>query len=283
MNATVIDMREAMHPAHVKTLGTAALRQQYLVEQVFVPGTVTAAYAQEDRMVFGGIVPDGEALELPHALADACGTGFFLQRRELGLLNFGGPAWVDADGVRFDIGELDALYLGAGTRTARFVSRDPQRPAKLYYVSAAAHQPFPARKVAREEALSVKRGDRNASNCRTVVRYLAPEILPTCELVMGIVALDEGNVWSPLPTHRHARRSEVYFHYGLEPDAAVIFLIGEPDETRHIIVRNEQAVIVPGWAIHSGVGTSSHGVVWAMAGENLDIGDMDFVPTSQLR
>jgi len=283
MDETVIDVREAMHSAHFKTLGTAALRQQYLVENVFLRGAVTATYSHEDRMIFGGIVPDSETLELPLALIGACGTTYFLERRELGLLNLGGSAWIDADGVRVDLDELDALYIGAGTRAICFGSRDPRHPAKLYYVSASAHQPFPTRKVTREEALSVRRGDRNASNCRTVVRYLAPEILPTCQLAMGIVALDEGNVWSPLPTHRHARRSEVFLYYDLKPEAAVVLLLGEPDETRHILVRDEQAVIIPGWTIRSGVGTSSYGVVWAMAGENQDIGDMDFVPTSQLR
>ncbi|WP_154561250.1 5-dehydro-4-deoxy-D-glucuronate isomerase [Paraburkholderia madseniana] len=283
MNDTVIDAREAINPAHVKTLGSAALREQFLVENVFVRGRLSATYSNEDRMIFGGIMPEYEPLTLPRALSEACGTAYFLQRRELGLLNLGGPASVDVDGQRFDIGEYDALYVGAGAREVLFGSEDPEHPAKLYYVSATAHQSFRTRKVVRDEALSVKRGDQKDSNCRTVVRYLAPEILPTCQLLMGIVALDEGNVWSPLPTHRHRRRSEVYLHYGLEPEAAVIFLLGEPDETRHLIVRDEQAVIVPGWAVHSGVGTSSHGVVWAMAGENMEIGDMDFVPTSRLR
>ncbi|NRO98724.1 5-dehydro-4-deoxy-D-glucuronate isomerase [Paraburkholderia sp. NMBU_R16] len=283
MNDTVIDPRGATHPALVKTLGSAALRKQFLVENVFVRGTVSATYSNEDRMIFGGIMPESGPLTLPRALSEACGTAYFLQRRELGLLNLGGPAAVDVDGRRFEIGEYDALYVGAGAREVLFSSEDPGRPAKLYYVSATAHRSFRTRKVARDEASSARRGDQKNSNCRTVLRYLAPEILPTCQLLMGIVALEEGNVWSPLPTHRHGRRSEVYLHYGLEPEAAVIFLLGEPDETRHLIVRDEQAVIVPGWAVHAGVGTSSHGVVWAMAGENLEIGDMDFVPTSRLR
>ena len=278
-----MEIRQPIHSEHARTLDTAGLRRHFLVERLFVPGEITLTYSQIDRVVVGGIQPAGSPLRFAPELGRHTGTDFFLQRRELGLINIGGDAVVLADGREFELRREEALYVGQGTRELQFQSLDASRPAKLYFNSAPAHAGFPTRKVTKAEASPETLGSAATSNRRTIFKYLVPGVLPTCQLVMGMTQLEEGSLWNTMPCHTHARRMEVYFYFGMADDGAVFHLLGEPQETRHVVVRNEQAVISPSWSVHSGVGTQAYAFIWGMAGENQVFADMDPVAVRELR
>lgn len=281
--ATVIDTRQAMHSSQARTLDTAGLRREFLIEELFRPGALTMTYSHIDRIVVGGIMPGTAPVELPASLGKSYGVEYFLERREMGLINIGGPGWAEVDGRRCEIGSEEALYIGMGAREVCFGSNDSARPAKFYYNSAPAHRQYPTRRVTLAEASSVTLGEVRTANRRTIHKFFVPEVLLTCQLSMGMTRLEEGSVWNTMPTHTHERRMEVYLYFDLRPDAAVVHIIGEPQETRHILVHNEQAVISPSWSIHSGVGTTSYTFIWGMVGENQTFDDMDHVAVADMR
>ncbi|MGE6182368.1 5-dehydro-4-deoxy-D-glucuronate isomerase [Aeromonas media] len=278
-----MQIRQSIHSDHAKQLDTQGLRREFLVEEIFTPDQLTMTYSHIDRIVFGGIMPVQDPLAFSDALGKTFGVSYFLERRELGLINIGGPGVVVVDGIPFEIGNAEALYVGQGARELSFVSVDAMQPAKFYYNSAPAHVSFPTRKVTQAQASPSTLGEAATSNRRTIYKYLVPDVLPTCQLVMGMTQLEEGSLWNTMPCHTHERRMEVYFYFNMQDDAAVFHMMGKPDETRHLLVHNEQAVISPSWSIHSGVGTQAYTFIWGMVGENQVFGDMDHVAVKDLR
>ena len=278
-----MDVRQPIHSEHMKVLDSDGLRRHFLVRDLFSPGRLELTYSQIDRIIVGGAMPvDGEVTfgsELSKKFAVSC----FLERRELGAINIGGPGSVVVDGVTHAIGHREALYVGMGAREVRFRSDDAANPAKFYLNSAPAHRTCPTKKVTQAEASPQTLGDAKTANRRTIYKLLVPGVVETCQLTMGMTVLEPGSVWNTFPTHTHERRMEVYFYFALPPDAAVFHLCGQPQETRHIVVRNEQAVISPSWSIHSGVGTEAYTFIWGMVGENQVFDDMDHVPTREIK
>jgi len=278
-----MDIRQPIHSEHAKTLDSEGLRDQFLIERIFVPGEIALTYSQIDRIIVGGAMPLAKEIAFSPELAREFAVGSFLERRELGAINVGGPGSIAIDGESYAIGHREALYVGMGTRDVRFASADSASPAKFYLNSAPAHRACPTRKVTLAQASPATLGDAKTANRRTIYKLLVPGVVETCQLTMGMTELEPGSVWNTFPTHTHQRRMEAYFYFALPPDAAVFHLCGRPDETRHIVVRNEQAVISPSWSIHSGVGTQAYTFIWGMVGENQVFDDMDHVETADLR
>ncbi|QTN26328.1 5-dehydro-4-deoxy-D-glucuronate isomerase [Rhodoferax sp. AJA081-3] len=278
-----MQIRQPVHSEHAKTLDTESLRRHFLVEDLFVADNVTLTYSQIDRIIVGGIMPVSTGVTFAAELGKHTGTDFFLQRRELGLINIGGAARVVVDGVNYDVGAREALYVGQGARALEFFSMDAAQPAKLYFNCAPAHVAYPHRKVTLAEASPETLGSAQTSNRRTIYKFLVPDVLPTCQLLMGMTQLEPGSLWNTMPCHTHDRRMEVYFYFDMNADAAVFHMMGEPTQTRHLVVRNEQAVISPSWSLHSGVGTQAYTFIWGMVGENQVFKDMDHVPMTTLR
>jgi 4-deoxy-L-threo-5-hexosulose-uronate ketol-isomerase len=278
-----MDIRQPIHSEHAKTLDTSGLRRHFLVENLFKPDQATLTYSQIDRIIVGGIHPVGDVVRFSPELGKHTGTDFFLQRRELGLINIGGAALVHVDGRLYEVGPREALYVGQGAKDLEFRSVDPSRPAKLYFNCAPAHCHYPNKKVTLTEASPETLGDPKTSNRRTIYKFLVPDVLPTCQLLMGMTQLEPGSLWNTMPCHTHDRRMEVYFYFDMAADANVFHMLGEPTETRHLVVRNEQAVISPSWSIHSGVGTQAYTFIWGMVGENQVFKDMDHVAMTTLR
>ncbi|WP_019938358.1 5-dehydro-4-deoxy-D-glucuronate isomerase [Bordetella sp. FB-8] len=278
-----MDVRQNIHPDHAKTLDTAGMRRQFLVEQVFERDDLRFTYSHIDRILVGGAWPDTRPVEIPQALGKEIGVGYLLERRELGAINIGGPGWVEVDGTRHAVGTEQALYIGQGARSVTFGSADPARAAKFYLNCAPAHTAYPTRVVTLEQAVSDTLGGAAHSNRRTIHKFIVPDVLPTCQLSMGMTRLEPGNLWNTMPCHTHERRMEVYFYFNLPADAAVFHMLGEPTQTRHILVHNEQAVITPSWSIHSGVGTHAYTFIWGMVGENQTYDDMDPIAVTDLR
>ena len=278
-----MQIRQPVHSEHAKTLDTEGLRRHFLVEDLFVVDNVTLTYSQIDRIIVGGIMPVSTGMTFSAELGKHTGTDFFLQRRELGLINIGGAARVVVDGDTFEVGAREALYVGQGARALEFFSVDAAQPAKLYFNCAPAHVAYPHRKVTLAEASPETLGSPQTSNRRTIYKFLVPNVLPTCQLLMGMTQLEPGSLWNTMPCHTHDRRMEVYFYFDMKADAAVFHMMGEPNQTRHLVVRNEQAVISPSWSLHSGVGTQAYTFIWGMVGENQVFKDMDHVPMTALQ
>jgi 4-deoxy-L-threo-5-hexosulose-uronate ketol-isomerase len=278
-----MEIRQPIHSEHAKTLDTDGLRRHFLVQDLFKADQITLTYSQIDRIIVGGIMPVEQAVQFSSELGRHTGTDFFLQRRELGLINIGGPATVQLDGETHTVGPREALYVGQGTREMSFSSTDKANPAKLYFNSAPAHTRYPTRKVTLAEASPETLGSAESSNRRTIYKYLVPDVLPTCQLLMGLTQLEPGNLWNTMPCHTHDRRMEVYFYFDMSEDTVVWHIMGQPTETRHLVVRNEQAVINPSWSMHAGVGTKAYTFIWGMVGENQVFKDMDHVPMTTLR
>lgn len=279
----IMQTRQSIHSDHAKQLDTQGLRREFLVEEIFTPDQLTMTYSHIDRIVFGGLMPVDAPLTFSNELGKAFGVTYFLERRELGLINIGGPGVVIVDGTTYEVGNAEALYVGQGARELSFASVSAAQPAKFYYNSAPAHTHYPTRKVTQAQASPATLGDASTSNRRTIYKYLVPDVLPTCQLVMGMTQLEEGSLWNTMPCHTHERRMEVYFYFNMKEDAAVFHMMGKPDETRHLLVHNEQAVISPSWSIHAGVGTQAYTFIWGMVGENQVFGDMDHVAVRDLR
>lgn len=278
-----MQIRQPIHSEHARTLDTAGMRRHFLVENLFVADQATLTYSQIDRIIVGGIMPMTQSVSFAPELGKHTGTDFFLQRRELGLINIGGAAKILVDGVEFDIGGREALYIGQGAKSVEFSSVDPAVPAKLYFNCAPAHTAYPHKKVTIAEASPETLGAPETSNRRTIYKFFVPSVLPTCQLLMGMTQLEPGSLWNTMPCHTHDRRMEVYFYFDMNENAAVFHMMGEPTETRHVVVRNEQAVINPSWSIHSGVGTQAYTFIWGMVGENQVFPDMDHVAMTILR
>lgn len=278
-----MEVRQGIHSEHAKTLDTAGLRRQFLVERVFEPNALALTYSHIDRIIVGGAWPAARSVEVPASIGKAMGVGHLLERRELGAINIGGGGWVEVDGARYAVGTEEALYIGQGAQALTFGSDDYATPAKFYLNCAPAHTSHPTRTVTLEQASPETLGDPATSNRRTIYKFIVPEVLPTCQLSMGLTKLEPGNLWNTMPCHTHERRMEVYFYFGLADDAAVFHMLGEPRETRHILVHDEQAVISPSWSIHSGVGTRAYSFIWGMVGENQVFKDMDHIAVADLR
>lgn len=267
-------IRHAIHPEDVKAYDTTRLRNSFLIDQLFKDDTIELVYTHYDRFIAGGIKPKTKPLSL--ASIPPLRAEFFLERRELGIINVGKKGIVSADGKDYPLDYKEALYLGKGVKEISF------HPAKdgeaCYYInSTPAHTSYPARKVTLAEAETVELGSQTNANKRTIRKLLVNSVLPTCQLQMGMTELSPGSIWNTMPPHTHDRRMEVYLYFEIPNDQAVCHYMGEPDETRHIWMTNNQAVISPSWSIHSGAGTSNYTFIWGMAGENLDYGDMDTV------
>ena len=275
------DVRYAVGPRETNQMGTQALRNEFLIEQVFGIDKIKLVYTHYDRYIAGGVIPIKESVVL--GTIDPLKADFFLERREMGIINVGGKGYVKADGETYSLEYKEALYLGRGTKEVSFSSDDIKSPAKFYLNSTPAHNTYPSRKVGRDEAEIVDLGTPETANARTIRKLLVNSILPTCQLQMGMTELKSGSVWNTMPAHVHDRRMEVYFYFEVPEDQAVCHFMGAPNETRHIWMANEQAVISPPWSIHSGAGTSNYIFIWGMAGENLDYGDMDGCSIPSLR
>lgn len=276
-----MDIRQGIHSAHAKTLDTEQLRKEFLIPQVFKAGEVTMTYSHIDRIVVGGIMPTTRDLTIE--AGKEFGVGYFLERREFGTINVGGPGVVIADETEYPLDYQEGLFIGQGTKSIRFRSNDSTKPAKFYYASAPAHKNYPNKKITLKDASPTTIGSVETCNKRTIYKYLHPSVLPTCQLTMGLTKLEPGSNWNTMPCHTHERRMEVYFYMDLPENAAVFHLMGEPTETRHIVLRNEQAVISPSWSIHSGVGTQNYTFIWSMVGENQVFDDMDHVPMTAIK
>ncbi len=276
-----MDIRQPANPTDFESYSTERMRREFLVQDLFVPGSVKLTYSYIDRMVVGGICP-----EKPLVLEGGkeFGSDFFLESRELGVINVGAAGSVQVDGQTFGLDKNDGLFVGQGVKDVVFSSHNPAEPARFYLLSVPAHKAYPSQKVTMGEVESNPIGIPEQCNVRVLKKYIHPDGVQSANLVMGLTVVEPGNVWNSMPPcHTHARRMEVYFYYDLKPDAVLFHLMGEPECTRHIVVRNEQAVISPSWSIHCGVGTGSYTFIWGMAGENQTFTDMDAVPMSVLK
>jgi len=276
-----MNQRYEASPREVERMNTKELRADFLVESLMVSGKSTFVYSHYDRMVLGTVVPTTKAINLKND--DTLKSKFFLERREMGIINVGAKGTITADGKTYKLDSLDCLYLGRGTKKVSFKSSSKKKFAKYYIFSAPAHHKYPATLCTKENATPSTIGGAKTSNHRTIYKYIHSEGIKSCQVVMGLTVLQEGSVWNTMPAHTHDRRSEVYFYFDVPKDQGVMHFMGQPQETRHLWVRNEQAVISPPWSIHSGSGTSNYAFIWAMGGENQDFSDMDFIPLKELR
>lgn len=268
-----IELRYASHPQDFKNYDTERLRKEFLAECIFVPDEISLVYTLYDRYIVGGAMPVGKELVLESP--DELKSEQFLQRREMGIINVGGEAVVSVGGESWNLAFKEALYLGQGARDVVFKSVDPDQPARLYINSAPAHHSYPNKKVTKADAEVKILGNPESSNHRVLNKLLVNGIVETCQLQMGMTELKTGSVWNTMPVHTHNRRMEAYFYFEVPEKQAVCHFMGDPDETRHIWMKNEQAVLSPSWSIHSAAGTSNYTFIWGMAGENLDYGDQD--------
>ena len=276
-----METRYTGHPGDAKHYDTKAMREHFLFENVFVQDEISLCYTHSDRMVFGGAFPAGKELRLEGG--KDFGSDVFLDRRELGVICIAGRGKVIADGTEYPMGKGDGLYIGKGVKDVVFSATEKDNLPKFYLASAPAHVNYPVVFIPIEKANPRKLGEAATVNVRTIYQYVHPAVCQSCQLVMGLTMLEEGSVWNTMPCHTHERRMEVYLYFDIKPGAVVFHMHGKPDETRHIVMNNEQAVISPSWSIHSGVGTGAYTFIWAMAGENQTFDDMDTVVTTELR
>ncbi len=278
----MMEVRYASHPNEVKQFDTDRLRQEFLIETLFTPGQLNLVYSHVDRFIVGGVVPTKGPVKL-EADAKDMGTAYFLERREIGIINIGPAGVITVDGERYEMQTKDCLYIGLGAQEVLFESVDEAAPARFYLNSTPAHKQYPTVKSALEEASPNHLGSITSSNERTIYRFIHQNGVQSCQLVMGMTLLKPGNMWNTMPSHTHNRRSEVYLYFDMPQDGVVFHMMGEPNETRHVVMRNEQAIISPSWSIHSGVGTNNYTFIWGMAGENQTFEDMDAVAMQDLR
>jgi 4-deoxy-L-threo-5-hexosulose-uronate ketol-isomerase len=273
--------RYSNHPTDAKHYDTARIRGEFLVTGLMKTGEINMVYSFNDRLIIGGVVPLESRLEL--TTIDPLKSKHFLDRRELGIINVGGTGTVKADGNLYTLNYKDALYLGMGAQTLLFGSVDPALPAHFYFNSAPAHKKFPDKLVTPADAEIVELGSLETANARKINKLLVNSVVQTCQLQMGMTELKPGSVWNTMPPHVHSRRMEAYFYFEVPAGQAICHFMGEPSETRHIWLINEEAVISPPWSIHSAAGTSNYNFIWGMAGENMDYGDMDSVKPEEIK
>jgi len=276
-----MDIRYAIHPDHMKRLDTNEIRKHFLMDRLFEKDKMNMVYSHIDRVIVGGVCPADNELQLK--VTKELGVDFFLQRREMGIINIGSKGVVFVDGKEYILEKKECLYIGMGPKEVSFKSSDRNNPAKFYFNSTPAHSAYPIVRLSMKDAQSLHLGTPEKANVRTIYQFIHPKVLNSCQLVMGMTVLESNSMWNTMPCHTHDRRMEVYLYFDLPDDSVVFHLLGEPKETRHIVVRNEQAVISPSWSIHSGVGTSNYTFIWGMAGENQTFTDMDDIPMSELK
>ena len=262
-------------------MNTSENRETFLIEDLFAAGEVGMIYSDIDRVIVGSAVPTDSALSLEAGKELA--AEYFAQRRELGVINIGGDGAVVVDGTEYPMVKLDAMYIGRGSKDISFTSADASNPAKFYIVSYPAHSDYPTTHAPISNAEPLNLGSAKESNKRTIYKYIHPAGIKSCQLVMGCTKLEEGSVWNTMPVHTHDRRTEVYMYFDMDADTILFHFLGEPEETRHVVVKDGQAVLSPSWSIHAGCGTGSYTFVWAMGGENQDFGDMDGVPVEDIK
>jgi len=278
---TNYEIRYAAHPEDVKHYDTQRLRRDFLIEKLFAADEVNMVYSMYDRIIVGGAMPVKECLQLE--AIDPLKAPYFTHRREIGVYNVGGTGCVKVGDDIFELDYKEALYIGSGDREVIFCSKDTEKPAKFYFNSATAHMSYPCKKVNKQNAVVAHMGSLEMSNERDINKMLVNQVLPTCQLQMGMTELAPGSVWNTMPAHVHSRRMEAYFYFELPDDQAICHLMGEPQETRHIWMRGEQAVLSPEWSIHSAAATHNYTFIWGMGGENLDYGDQDFFQITDLK
>ena len=279
--ATIYEERYAYHPGDFKSYGTEKIRKEFLVEKLMEPGNIRLVYSSIERYIVGGAVPVNEALLLE--TIDPLKAGYFCQRREVGVINVAGPGSVVVDGKEYKMNFKDAIYIGRGSKEVKFKSDNIENPAHFYINSAPAHKEYPTKHVTMGDANVLHLGTLETSNERSINQLLINGVVETCQLQMGMTELKTGSVWNTMPPHRHSRRNEVYFYFNVPEGQAICHFMGLPNETRHIWLQNEQAVISPEWSIHAAAGTSNYIFIWGMAGENLDYTDMDVIAPTDLR
>lgn len=279
--ATIYEERHNYHPEDFKSYDTGRIRKEFLVEKLMEPGNIRLVYSNIERYIVGGAVPvkDGLLLETIHPLK----AGYFCERREVGVINVAGSGTILVDGTEYKMNFKDALYIGKGSKEVIFKSDDEANPAHYYINSAPAHKEYPVKHVTLDQSNKLHLGSLETSNERTINQLLINTMVETCQLQMGMTELKPGSVWNTMPPHLHSRRNEVYFYFNVPDGQAVCHFMGQPQETRHIWMQNEQAVISPSWSIHSAAGTSNYIFIWGMAGENLDYTDMDAIQPNELR
>jgi len=268
-------------PKETSQMNTQQLRDNFLVQNLMQPGTIQLTYSHYDRMIIGGVVPTVSPIGLP--TEEELKANFFLERREMGIINVGGKGTVTADGEAYEIDKLECVYLGKGTKDVQFSSSAADAPAQFYILSVPAHQAYPNRKMTKDEAAPVNLGDISTSNKRTIYKYIHNDGIQSCQLVMGLTKLDAGSVWNSVPPHTHTRRMEAYFYFDVDESQRVFHMMGEPQETRHLVIANHEAAISAPWSMHFGVGTANYGFIWGMAGENKEFTDMDAVPVATIK
>lgn len=279
--AIIFEERLNYHPEDFKSYGTERIRKEFLVEKIMDPGNIRLVYSHIERFITGGAMPLAEDLLLE--TTDALKSAFFLERRELGIINIGNPGVVVVDGTAYDLKYKEALYIGKGNRQILFRSAESDKPARFYLNSAPAHKDYPVAHITFDKARVIRTGALETSNERQINQLIINQLVQTCQLQMGLTELRPGSVWNTMPPHTHSRRNEVYFYFEVPQGQAVCHFMGKPQETRHIWVHNEQAVLSPDWSIHSAAGTSNYSFIWGMAGENLDYADMDAIKPDELR
>ena len=278
---TNYQLRYASNPVDAKNYDTKRLRNDFLIERLFADDEVNMVYSMYDRMIVGGAMPKAEELKLeaiPPLKAD-----YFTTRREIGVFNVGGSGYIMVGNEKFMLNFKEALYIGRGDREVVFGSDNAEEPAKFYFNSTTAHKEYPCRVVTKKDALVAHMGSLETSNERNINKMIVSQVLPTCQLQMGMTELMPGSVWNTMPAHVHSRRMEAYFYFEVPAGQAVCHLMGEPEETRHIWMKNNQAVLSPEWSIHSAAGTHNYTFIWGMGGENQDYGDQDFYDINELK
>lgn len=278
-----MEVRQSIHSEHAKRLDTTELRREFLIEKIFEADQYTMTYSHIDRIIVGGIMPVSKSVTIGTEVGKQLGVSYFLERREFGAINIGGAGIITVDGKRYEVGNEEAIYIGKGAKEVAFSSVDAAKPAKFYYNSAPAHMAYPTKLITRADVTPMTVGSAETSNLRTINKYLIPEVVETCQLSMGLTKLAEGSLWNTMPTHTHERRMEAYFYFNIDAENAVFHMMGQPQETRHILIHNEQAVLSPSWSIHSGVGTKNYTFIWGMIGENQTYDDMDHVKIKDIR
>jgi 4-deoxy-L-threo-5-hexosulose-uronate ketol-isomerase len=276
-----MEIRFQNSPKETSRMNTAELRENFALTGLMQAGTIQLVYSHYDRLIVGGIVPTASAITLPKE--EELKANYFLERREAGIINVGGKGSVTADGTSFELDKLECVYLGKGTKEVSFSSDSAGEPAQFYFLSVPAHHTYPNKKMTKAEAAPVNLGELSTSNKRTLYKYIHNDGIESCQLVMGLTVLEEGSVWNSVPPHTHTRRMEAYFYFDVKEGHRVMHFMGQPQETRHLVLGNNEGVLSAPWSMHFGCGTSNYGFIWGMAGENLDYGDMDHCAINDLK
>ena len=277
-----MEVRYSPDPNGFKKFTTDELRKSFLIENLFEKNKIPMVYSDVDRSITGSAVPSGKNLKLTATKKDMA-ANYFAERREIGVINIGDRGSILLDGIEYKMGNRDGLYIGKGAESIEFKSVSAKKPALFYFVSYPAHSSYPTKHISFTDATPRKLGSSSDANKRTIHQYIHPGTMKTCQLVMGLTELEEGSVWNTMPCHTHQRRSEVYMYFNLRPKSFVVHILGEPTETRHLIIRNQQAVLSTSWSMHSGCGTQNYSFIWAMGGENQEFDDMDWIPMNELK